>query len=208
MTTVDPRLKFQLPTIYSVPNECVGCGKTDNGNVLDPPTSPGMVDVQKDIDFYGAVYVCSDCSLQMARIFGAITPAEYSDMEHQLHLAVHENSELRKENLALKKVVDGYRELGNLAAGEFHTAIFAGLEESLDSGELVPGQDNLSGPPEQEEVNRDEDSAIEAVGSGVPTDIASGEGLGDSEDNESSDKQESGDVRVDPGDKLSELFDL
>jgi hypothetical protein len=213
VTTVDPRLKYQLAVVYNTPNECVGCRKTDNGNLAEPSANgpaltPGMVDLQADIDWYGSVYICSDCALQVARIFGAISPAEYEGMERDLTNALADLSKLRQENLGLKKVVDGYRDYGQLVTGDFAASLVTSVEEPAVSIDDVSGTEDVSGDEEPEEDTETSDTLTGSERSGVSEESDSGEGSGSSEVIQSTDQQESGDLRSDTGDKLAAALGL
>jgi hypothetical protein len=204
---IRPFDKFQIPSTYVTPNECIGCGTSDNGNITGE--SPGMLDLAKDIDYYGALYICSRCSLQVGKAFGAITPEQFESMERALKEANEELSQLRRENLGLKKVIDGYREYGSLVTGDFNSTIFASLEKSDSSSELISGSDDSIEPEEQEETTEPSAELTGSDGSGVSKDTGGSEGSGDSEINESANLEGPGDVRNDSeSDPLSDLLRL
>lgn len=192
---VQARAAYQLATVYASPNACVACSKTDNGvDGRYTDDKPGMADLGRDIDWYGVVYLCRDCAFQIAAIWGGKTPKEYAADLIALGQANEECARLRKENLALKKVVDGYIELGNLVTGDFTASLRANLQAASDH----PVADPNPGTQEPTKITESSDTNEEDDGSRVSEGGGSEQGPGNSEINKSSDQPRSDDFSDDP----------
>ena len=199
------RAKFQIPTAYLSPNECVGCGTTDNKNTEG--RGEGMVDLGKDIDYYGVLYICGDCAREVARLFGSISPSEYTSMETALTEANAELSKLRQINLGLRKIVDGYRDYGSLVTSEFASTLLLSTQEPSTGAELLPGTDEVTGDEESSDVIIPSDDDQGTDGSRVPEVTDRIGSAGSPEVNESVDNEGPSNVRDDSGDdRLAEIL--
>lgn len=192
---IQARAAYQLATVYASPNACVACSKTDNGvDGKYTDEKPGMADLGRDIDWYGIVYLCRDCAFQIAAIWGALTPKEYAADLVALGQANSECARLRKENLALKKVTDGYRELGLLVTGDFTAALRASVQNASDH----PVADPNPGTQEPTKITESSDPNEKDDGSRVSEGGGSEQGRGDSEADKSTDKSGPDDFSDDP----------
>lgn len=199
MTAIDDgskyRAKYQIPVTYLSPNECIGCLKTQND-------APGMADLGRDIDWYGVPYICKDCAIEVASLFGAVSPIIYETLKREFELVTRERDELARDNSALRKIIDGYNSLSDSSR-----TLPQSSPSIPDAGYFnVLGEE--SGTSEPPEVAADATDGGEDERSGVPESVDGEQGSGDSETDESSDIEGPSDVRDDPGDKLAGLLKL
>lgn len=69
MPNVNARYRVVEDGAYAAPGICLLCGRHGNSD------ERGMVDTQKDMDYYGVVYLCSFCVLEIAEQYGAASPS-------------------------------------------------------------------------------------------------------------------------------------
>lgn len=69
MPNVNARYRVVEDGAYAAPGTCLLCGRHGNSD------ERGMVDTQKDMDYYGVVYLCSFCVLEIAEQYGAASPS-------------------------------------------------------------------------------------------------------------------------------------
>lgn len=189
------RAKYQIPTgDYKDPNTCIGCLKTDN--------VVGMADLGRDIDWYGVPYLCKDCSIEVASLWGAVHPDVYNTLRNQYERVANEREKLARDNSALRKIIDGYDSLSSPSG----TIPSPGISVP-DAGyfDVIGEESGTSESPEANEVSAD---GGEDERSGVSESLDGEQGSGDSETDESVDIERPSDVRDDSGDKLSRLLEL
>lgn len=66
MVFVSARFRLVEDGAYAAPGTCLICKRADDER--------GMTDTQTDLDWVGAVYICSYCVLEMAEQYGAASP--------------------------------------------------------------------------------------------------------------------------------------
>ena len=193
----EARAKFQIPTAYQAPNTCLGCGKTDNGNTEGK--SPGMASFGIDIDWYGVPHICSECAFEIASLFGAISPQEYRSMEREANILLEENFTLRNQNSAMKKVIDGYRELDVALDNPVRDT---SVEDAYDH----PVADPNPGTPEPTKITETSTPDPADDGSGVSEDGRPEQGHGDSEADEPIDIEGPADILDTSGSDLGRIL--
>lgn len=122
------RITFQLVPQAS-PGQCGICG-----NARDPN---GFVDPKLDFEFWGSLLFCSVCTLQMAAIFGFISPEAYEDLLAEASLVSLELSEAREKIKKLEGIIDGltdywrsFRVGPSVDISDVPSSIFAPISES------------------------------------------------------------------------------
>lgn len=102
MISVDVSGRFKvLDQPYSAPSKCAFCslGHNQNGTV-------NFIDTTLDFDFYGVVYICSNCLTEIAKSLGYIAPEEYTQLRESYHQVYDENDRLAAENGGLRDAVN------------------------------------------------------------------------------------------------------
>ena len=134
-----------------------------------PPALPGScylcssasrevyIDLETQMEFHGAVYLCDKCVTQMGDALGMLSVAKSEALKDDLAQAVRENLELQEEVLAVKDVLRGYND----------------VRDYLDRDSL-PSGDNDSSEPSLSE--REKELAGGEGGSSESSDV---KGLGD-----------------------------
>ena len=99
--------KYQITcgTSLVFPHKCV-CGNPGNGD-----KDKAFVDTGLDIDYYGAVYICKDCFVEMASGFGffreeikVALEKQLDDLNAMIEVADEENRKLKNALGDLKSV--------------------------------------------------------------------------------------------------------
>ena len=83
----------------TAPGCCALCGRGQDDN--------GFIDTGLDYEFWGRLYFCSNCALQLAAVFGFISPEDYADLEAELNytkLQLQQKTEIAE---SLKDAVRG-----------------------------------------------------------------------------------------------------
>jgi hypothetical protein len=77
----------------TAPNQCAICGSSTIGN--------GFVDPHLDIEFYGSIYFCEFCVIEMASLYGALSAGKAKMLEEENN---YFNKEFARVNKRLKEV--------------------------------------------------------------------------------------------------------
>lgn len=86
----------------ALPGQCKGCGAADRGPYVDTTWSE---------EYYGAIYFCRDCVLEMAFLYGAIAPEKADALKLELEEAKQTlfDTEVKLRSLSqIKEAVDAY----------------------------------------------------------------------------------------------------
>lgn len=86
----------------ALPGQCKGCGAADRGPYVDTTWSE---------EYYGAIYFCRDCVLEMAFLYGAISPEAADKIKLELAEAKQAqfDAEVKLRSLSnVKETVDAY----------------------------------------------------------------------------------------------------
>lgn len=87
---------------YSLPSKCAFCslGHNQDGKVT-------FIDTTLDLDFYGVVYICSNCLTEISNSLGYISPAAWEKIVKDSTDNLIENERLKAENDVLRSTVTG-----------------------------------------------------------------------------------------------------
>lgn len=72
------------------------------------------VDTQQSIDFYGAVYLCNECIIEMSRLAGMFTVEDVEEFQNRIAFFEDENYHLRVRVSGLEQAIDGLRLAGSV----------------------------------------------------------------------------------------------
>jgi hypothetical protein len=106
----------------TAPGVCGICGKGQ-----DPR---GFVDTGLNFEYWGKLYLDFDCVVQIAAVFGLISPAEYEELLGERDLATLELHQAQGRVLDLEKVIEGLTNLRDYFS-TVSTGTFDPLEEEL-----------------------------------------------------------------------------
>jgi hypothetical protein len=86
---------------YALPSKCAFCslGHNQDGKV-------SFIDTTLDLDFYGVVYICSNCLTEIAKSLGFIPPEGWQKIVEDSTNSLIENDRLRAENNGLRDAVN------------------------------------------------------------------------------------------------------
>lgn len=103
----NPSAKIQFVQItLTAPGICAICGSGQDEN--------GFVDTGLDFDFWGRLYFCPQCTIQLAAVFGFISPLDYADLEAELDFKKLELENAHERIRLLEGIVDGVSGLNRL----------------------------------------------------------------------------------------------
>lgn len=97
---VSGRFKL-LDQPYALPSKCAFCslGHNQDGKV-------SFIDTTLDLDFYGVVYICSNCLTEISKSLGYIPPKDYMELRQSYQDIYDENDRLVAENSGLRDAVN------------------------------------------------------------------------------------------------------
>lgn len=86
---------------YAAPSKCAFCslGHSQDGTVQ-------FIDTTLDLDYYGVVYICSNCLTEISRSLGYIPPAMWEEIVKSSTDTLIENERLQAENDGLRSAVN------------------------------------------------------------------------------------------------------
>lgn len=90
---------------YSAPSKCAFCGLGHNND-----GEVRFIDTTLDLDFYGVVYICSNCLNEIAESLGYISNDKWIGLKYEREAIHDENEIVRAEN-------DGLRSALNILTG-------------------------------------------------------------------------------------------
>lgn len=174
MVNVNARYRVVEDGAYVAPGICVTCGRHGNSD------ERGMVDTGVDQDYYGVIYVCSMCVLEMAEQYGAASPAtqlnnlaatellERTLQETKNRLAKAErildgigglhllDADLPSTSDSIEPVVEVVEEEADESAGPVSDSVDPGeaLQSAIDEPSAIEGPDDFfdSSEPEREQT--------------------------------------------------------
>lgn len=102
MFNIDPSGKFKLVAkgYLAPPASCLSCG---NGSCEE-----GYIDCGSYIDYYGQVYLCWFCAIQLAETFGCVIPEDVAKMEETLTEALNSRAVLEEELRVANERISAY----------------------------------------------------------------------------------------------------
>lgn len=86
-----------LPGPVMQPAKCVLCGAPGDGRPF--------VDIGCYLDFYGAVYFCALCIIDIANHLGYLAPSQEAVLQEKLASALSENNKLAGENDNFRNII-------------------------------------------------------------------------------------------------------
>lgn len=101
--TVGERIQV-LPRPIVLPGKCAVCGHTGTNNTGDG-TPVLFIDIGLDIDYYGRVYFCTTCAIQVMDTIGFITPTAAEALRQQIQSQESELITLRTQNAQLRSAL-------------------------------------------------------------------------------------------------------
>lgn len=144
----NPSAKIQFVQItQTAPGCCATCGSGQD--------KYGFVDTGLDAEFWGRVYFCSNCALEIAAVFGFISPGDYADLEAELDYGKLELEKMTEKADNFERILSGLDGLRALIPGSF-------IDSNLPSNE-VPKQETESvdeSKPDDVESNDGDDKQI------------------------------------------------
>lgn len=171
MLNLDPTSKFKVvDQPYALPSKCSFCGigHNEDGKRV-------FIDTTLDLDWYGVVYICSTCFIQVAQALGFIAPEAWEKVVESSTNSLIENEQLKGENEGLRIAVSV---LSNHRCYNAHNAESAqpGEGEAGKAASPIPGDTLESGKPKGSDTSESGD----------------GEGLSDVRGNAAGDSAEHG----------------
>jgi len=153
------------------PGKCVVCGHTGTNDTGDPQEVL-FFDFSFDIDYYGRVYFCTQCMVQMMGSLGFITPTQAEQLRDKVAEQESELIVLRDQNERLR---------GSL------NSLLGGSDGSIPGDDVIPvSSDGLAGNETSE--GSESPTGVESTPDGFVSEQGS---VGVSSDN-SSDSDDSG----------------
>lgn len=76
------------------------------------------IDTGQSIDFYGAVYICDECIMEMSTLAGMITPIHADELAARIRFFEEENFDLRVKVSGLEQAIDGLRIAGRISGSD------------------------------------------------------------------------------------------
>lgn len=102
----NPSAKVQFTKItHTAPGCCAICGSGQDNS--------GFVDSGLDFEFWGRVYFCCQCTLEIAAVFGFISPADYADLEAELDSTKFNLKNMTEKTEHLEKALAGLLDIRN-----------------------------------------------------------------------------------------------
>lgn len=133
----NPSAKVQFSQVpQTAPGQCAICGSGQDKN--------GFIDTGLDFDFWGRVFFCFNCGLQLAAVFGFISPLDYADLEAELDFNKLELESANEEIKNLRGILDGVSGLNKL--------LDASLVRNIPVVEVLKSAPESSTPSESEPV--------------------------------------------------------
>ena len=142
----------------ALPNKCAGCGIGHGGDGIT------FVDLSLDVDYYGVVYTCSRCFLEIANLLGYAAYDQQQEIEAMFKELYETCNSLRAENEHLRSTV---ADLANHRCGSFSGitpipfddgSVPKGNGES-ETRDIVDGSDDsATGQRESTPIENGEDS--------------------------------------------------
>lgn len=157
MQSLNPTSKFKVvDQPYALPSKCAFCGigHNEDGRRV-------FIDTTLDLDWYGVVYICSTCFIEVAEALGFISPEAWEKIVKDSTDSLIENERVKGENEGLRIAV------GVLSN---HRCYNADNSESAQSGEGETGKaaSPISGDIVESGKPEGSDNAEPDNGEGLP----------------------------------------
>lgn len=83
------------------PASCTTCGKSASNS------RETFADPQNYVEFFGNIYFCENCALELAAVFGAFTKSEFDAVEQERDTLLAHNAVLHSHVQKLERTIDG-----------------------------------------------------------------------------------------------------
>lgn len=131
--------KFKvLDQPYSLPSKCSFCGIGHNED-----GKRQFIDTMLELDYYGVVYICSTCFIEIAKALGFLSPQQYTRVADAGIAAELQNRELKVENDGLRNaiaILSSHRCLGPTSLSHVVNEQGEGEDDSIPPGSLETGE--------------------------------------------------------------------
>lgn len=150
MLSLDPTSKFKIvDQPYALPSKCAFCGigHNEDGKRV-------FIDTTLDLDWYGVVYICSTCFIQVAQALGFIAPEAWEKVVESSTNSLIENEQLKGENEGLRVAVSAlsnHRCFRPLSGGDPGDHSGASEAPELSGDTLEGGKPTGSDAPEPDD---------------------------------------------------------
>lgn len=134
---------------YSLPSKCAFCGIGHNEDGRRQ-----FVDTGLDLDWYGVVYICTNCFIEIAQTLGFLSPQQYTNVCDAGIEAEIENIGLKVENDALRTALNL---LSDHRCFKPVNPAHAAQYKSEHGEPQVPGNPLESGKPESSDTPESDD---------------------------------------------------
>lgn len=155
----------------ALPGKCTGCGRANDAR--------GFIDTGYDADFWGVIYYCYECVLDMASKFGFIGPDTAEKLMNKIAELQVETASQRAAILGLEETVDGLLRVRDSGASDITVPVqpesitkpeveeTVAEEESANLGDCVSEEPDFAVTTGDSEIN---DPLVEQKSSGVSSD--------------------------------------
>lgn len=144
----------------ALPGSCFKCGAANR---------EFFIDLGMSFEFHGAVYICSECVIEMSALSGFVSREEISQLVIEKEKLGTENFVLQKRIDGQGKIIDGLRTLRSI--DRVDSVRGSDLDTSLDSETTSPGENNLgAGTGEDAESGDDEGMVVLSADASEPAD--------------------------------------
>lgn len=96
--------KYQLvkEPLQSLPHKCAGCNRESSH---DPQNPLEFVDWNLEVEFFGKIFICTDCLREMCNQMGYANPAQVAKLEHRLAMYDKVLNSYDEQNQELKNAL-------------------------------------------------------------------------------------------------------
>lgn len=138
---------------YALPCKCTGCGIGHNDDGRRTFLDTGM-----ELDYYGVIYICSNCFIEMAAGLGYLSPAQYTKVADDGVEAEIQNRGLKVENEALRTAIKLLSD---------HRCFQPTALSHVPDGEGTKAEQEVHGKPLEDGINESSDNAEHGGGEGL-----------------------------------------
>lgn len=136
--TADSKFKiYNYPP--ALPHKCIACGAGHPGDE-NIGTKRAFIDTGMSEEFYGVIYICTLCFVEIANTFGYVSPKQYAQLNDKFSDEHVLSKRLKQENEALRAAISALSDHRCVASPEPNVAFVAEgkLEEHGTPEEVAP----------------------------------------------------------------------
>lgn len=160
-----------IPRPLTLPGCCAVCGYSGT-NVGDAGDIRVFIDWQLDVEFYGRVYLCSDCILQAANALGWLGVKQAEELRAKVSEQESELIVLREQNERLRASLASLLGQPDTPVGD----ILVYSDENVGEGNQNTETDERQ---EGQSDSSSDESFSESGSAGISSDSSSGHSLGE-----------------------------